>query len=50
MPRMRHIAEAATFAVGAAAAAAAGQILLLPQVHAWEAELIVVIMRELPRL
>jgi hypothetical protein len=47
---MSHVVEVAAFAASAAAAAAAGQVLLMPQVHAWEAELIAVFMRELPRL
>jgi hypothetical protein len=47
---MSRIAEIVTFAASAAAAAVVGQILLTPQVHAWQAELIAVLMRDLPRL
>jgi hypothetical protein len=47
---MSRVAEVVTFAASAAAVVAAGQALLMPQVHAWEAELIAVLMRDLPRL
>jgi hypothetical protein len=47
---MSRVVEIVTFAASAAAMAAVGQTLLMPQVHAWEAELIAVLMRDLPRL
>jgi hypothetical protein len=50
MPSIIRIAEVATLAAGAAAVAAAGQVLLMHRFRTWEAELIAVLMRELPRL
>lgn len=50
MPQMSRIAEVVTFTASAAAMAAVGQNLLMPRVRAWEAELIAVLMRDLPRL
>jgi hypothetical protein len=50
MHRTSPIADIATLVAGAAAVAAAGQFLLMPQLHAWEAEIVAVFMRELPRL
>jgi hypothetical protein len=50
MPQISHVAEIIIFAVSAAAAAVVGQIPLMPQVRAWEAELIAVLIRDLPRL
>lgn len=47
--RTSRLASAAIFAAGATAVAAAGQILSMPQVHAWKAELVAVFMRELSR-
>ncbi len=49
MSRMRHIADIATLVAGAAAVATAGQFLLMPQVYAWEAEIIAAFMLGPPR-
>ena len=49
MPRMSLIAEITTFVSGAAAVATAAQILLMPEFHAWEAEIVAVFMHALPR-
>lgn len=49
MPRMRQIADIATLVAGAAAVATAGQFLLMPQIHAWETEIIVAFMNGPPR-
>lgn len=49
MPRMRRIADIATLVAGAAAVATAGQFLLMPQIHAWEAEIIAAFMHGPPR-
>ncbi|MGH1592268.1 hypothetical protein ACRBEV_32620 (plasmid) [Methylobacterium phyllosphaerae] len=50
IPRKGRIAGIATTMVTAAAMAAAIRVLAMPQVHAWQAELIAVFMRGLPRL
>ena len=47
VPQRRRIAGVATFVVSAAAMVAAIQVLAMPQVHAWRAELIAVFMRGL---
>lgn len=49
MPRMGCIAGIVAFVVSAAAMAAAIQILAVPQVQAWHAELVAAVMRGLPR-
>jgi hypothetical protein len=49
MPRISHIADIATFVAGAAAVVVAGQILLMPQVHVWEAEVVAAFIYGLPR-
>ena len=50
MNRMSHVAEVITLTATAAAVAIAAQILLMPQIHAWEGELVTVLTRESPRL
>jgi hypothetical protein len=49
MPRISRIANIATLVVGAAAVATACQTLLMPQVQAWEAEVVAAFMGGLPR-
>jgi hypothetical protein len=49
MPRISHIADIAIFVAGTAAAAVAGQTLLMPQVHVWEAEIVAAFVHGLPR-
>ncbi|WCS27872.1 hypothetical protein LOK46_13925 [Methylobacterium sp. NMS14P] len=49
MHSMKHVAEVVTLAACAAAVAISGQILLMPQVSAWQDELVTVLTRELPR-
>jgi hypothetical protein len=52
MPRMRRIADIAdiaTLVAGAAVVATAGQVLLMPQIHAWEAEIIAAFMHGPPQ-
>jgi hypothetical protein len=49
MSRISHVADIAAFVAGAAAVAVAGQTLLMPQVHVWEAEIVAAFVHGLPR-
>jgi hypothetical protein len=49
MLQMSRITEITTFVASVAAVATAAQVLLMPQVHAWEAEIVAAFMRGLPQ-